>query len=36
MFINSILLYKLLNKDYKIDFNEYFTLNKRIDIFILK
>ena len=30
-----ILIYKLLNKNYKIDFNEYFTLNKRNDRFIL-
>ena len=35
MFRNIILIYKLLNKNYKIDFNEYFTLNKRNDIFIL-
>ena len=28
-------LYKLLNKNYKIDFNEYFTLNKRNDRFSL-
>ena len=35
MFINIILIYKLLYKNYKIDFNEYFTLNKRNDRFIL-
>ena len=35
MFRNIILIYKLLNKNYKIDFNEYFTLNKRNDRFIL-
>ena len=35
MFRNIILIYKLLNKNYKIDFNEYFTLNKRKDRFIL-
>ena len=35
MLINSILIYKLLNKNYKIDFNEYFTLNKRTDRLIL-
>ena len=35
MFRNIILIYKLLNKNYKIDFNEYFTLNKRNDKFIL-
>ena len=35
MFRNIILFYKLLNKNYKIDFNEYFTLNKRNDRFIL-
>ena len=34
MFRNIILIYKLLNKNYKIDFNEYFTLNKRNDKFI--
>ena len=34
MFRNIILIYKLLNKNYKIDFNEYFTLNKRNDRFI--
>ena len=31
IFRNIILIYKLLNKNYKIDFNEYFTLNKRND-----
>ena len=31
MFRNIILIYKLLNKNYKIDFNENFTLNKRND-----
>ena len=36
MFRNIILIYKLLNKNYKIDFNEYFTLNKRNDRFILQ
>ena len=35
LFRNIILIYKLLNKNYKIDFNEYFTLNKRNDKFIL-
>ena len=35
MFRNIILNYKLLNKNYKIYFNEYFTLNKRNDRFIL-
>ena len=35
MFRNIILIYKLLNKNYKINFNEYFTLNKRNDRFIL-
>ena len=35
MFRNIILIYKLLNKNYKIDFNEYFILNKRNDRFIL-
>ena len=35
MFRNIILNYKLLNKNYKIDFNEYLTLNKRNDRFIL-
>ena len=35
MFRNIILIYKLLNKNYKIDFNEYFTLNNRNDRFIL-
>ena len=35
MFRNIILIYKLLNKNYKIDFNEYFTFNKRNDRFIL-
>ena len=35
MFRNIILIYKLLNKNYKIDFNEYFTLNKRNDRLIL-
>ena len=31
MFRSIILIYKLLNKNYKIDFNEYLTLNKRND-----
>ena len=35
MFRNIILIYKLLNKYYKIDFNEYFTLNIHNDRFIL-
>ena len=35
MFRNIIFIYKLINKNYKIDFNEYFTLNKRNDRFIL-
>ena len=35
MFRNIILIYKLLNKNYKIDFNEYFILNKRNGRFIL-
>ena len=30
MFRNIILIYKLLNKNYKIYFNNYFTLNKCI------
>ena len=34
-FRNIILIYKFLNKNYKIDVNEYFTLNKRNDRFIL-
>ena len=32
MFRNIILIYKLLNKNYKIDVDVYFTLNKRNDI----
>ena len=35
MFRSIILIYKLLNKNYKIDVNEYFTLNIRNDRFIL-
>ena len=35
MFRNIILNHKLLNKNYKIDFNEYFTLNKCNNSFIL-
>ena len=35
MFRNIILIYTFLNKNYKIDYNEYITLNKRIDRFIL-
>ena len=35
MFRNIILIYKLLYKNYKIDCDEYFILNKRNDIFIL-
>ena len=35
MFRNIILIYKLLNKNYKFNFNEYFTINKYNDRFIL-
>ena len=35
IYYKPILIYNLLNKNYKIDFNEYFTLNKRNDRFIL-
>ena len=35
MFINIILIYKLLNENDNIDFNEYFTLNKLNDRFII-
>ena len=35
IFRNIILIYKLINKNYKIYFNKYFTLNKRNDRFII-
>ena len=35
MFRNIKLIYKFLNNNYKIDFNEYFTLHKRNDRLIL-